>query len=269
MDSSPGGFTIVEPDIYMSSILSLTLTTLKGNPLFFFGLALTAAIPSSAFLFLDPFQLITKPQYMMMIGLGNVIIMLIGQGAVSYAVFESLKGEEIAAGASLWRGVSRLPTMCLIVILFVFIGIGFSALMSLTVVFLSRSGTVLVVIFLAVLVILGLALLCRMVVTIQVCVVEKAGALRSFNRSTELTAGNRLKLLALLIIVGFSDFAVKRVGSAIVGLVTQKANVLLFSNALFGIIMTAFLWVMLAILYFELRKATEGLSLANLADIFD
>ena len=133
MESSPGGFAIVpEEGLSIGSVLGKALETLKNYPIFFFGLALVTIIPSASFLFMDPIFLYTNPQYMIIIGLINLTLALLGQGMVSYAVFKALKGEEFTVGDTLIRGLPRLPIMFVSIILLVLFGMIFGILYGLT-----------------------------------------------------------------------------------------------------------------------------------------
>jgi len=100
-------------------------------------------------------------------------------------------------------------------------------------------------------------------------VVEKAGPLKSLNRSSDLTGGNRLKILALLIIVGMVIIAFNWAGSRIIEVIAAKATIIFYTNALLKSIVFAFVWIIQAVLYFELRRVNEGISIDNMANIFD
>ncbi len=209
-----------------------------------------------------------RPQYLIIMGVLSIFLSLIGQGAVSYGVFQSLKGEEVTGAASLWRGLSRLPTLFFIIIILALVGLVFVVLIFMGFYQVGFSGATVVIYSL---IIFGLALLVvlRLAVTFQCCVVEKAGALKSLNRSTELTEGNRLQILALVLLVGGLDLAVTKGGTAIIGALIKTMGPSMFVGALLGVFTTGLSWVMMSILYFELRRIKEDLDLDSLAKIFD
>ena len=266
MEASTSEFAVINNNISISSIFNLSFSVIKSSPILFLCLSLINFMPYLG---------IAKPEYHMGTWLPLtfiaplLIFTLMGQGMVSYAVFQSLSGEKIRAGASLWRVISRVPTMFLTSLLFGLIIYGLSSLLVLIMSFLPLTPAIERSVFFGGFLAMFTALFCRLVVVLQVCVVEKAGPLKSLNRSSDLTGGNRLKILALLIIVGMVIIAFNWAGSRIIEVIAAKATIIFYTNALLKSIVFAFVWIIQAVLYFELRRVNEGISIDNMANIFD
>lgn len=259
----------VVPNLSIGSVISLTSATLKSKPLFFFGLPFIAFLPLGFMFISQPFVFYFKPGYFVLMSAGSFFLTMIGQGAVAHGVFQSLRDEPVAAGASLWRGLSRLLSMILILIMLGFVVMGFSYVVIFGLYLVREWGTVANLIYVLLCLALALALLCRVAVTIQACVVEKAGALKSLNRSTELSRGNRLKILLLLLIVFVLGAVLGLIGSGLTSVLTRNPGIILFTTLLLRTLVSGFTWAMLAVLYFELRRVNEGLSVNKLAEVFD
>ena len=98
-------------------------------------------------------------------------------------------------------------------------------------------------------------------------VVEKTGVLECFGRSRALTAGNRWRILLLLIVVGLGqgviNFILQMIGQ--IGGV-WLAVILTLAVSLFFI---AFNAVLTAVGYYTLRSAKEGIIIDDIARVFD
>ena len=222
-------------DFSVGSVLSRTWTILWQNSLIFFGLLLIAELPTIIVSFSSPQEV----GMALLIAILNLVLTLVIQGAVAYAVFQSLTGETASFGEALSRGLSRAPTMLLAGLL---------------------TGLCLVI-GVILLIIPGIIVGCMLAVTMQACVVERLGAMASLSRSVELTKDYRLLIFGLFLIIGFATFVIAMV-----------ATVILQHAWLVNIVATipnAFASVMMAVIYFDLRSVKEGLNLDSLANVFD
>jgi hypothetical protein len=108
-------------------------------------------------------------------------------GAVTYGVFQHLRGERAGLGEILRLGFSRLVTVLVTAILSgIAIALGFCAL-----------------------IIPGLILMTRFWVAVPVAVIEEPGAFASMGRSADLTEGNRWRVFAVVLTLGAIVFVVQ------------------------------------------------------------
>lgn len=231
------------PSFTAGSTLGRTWTTLFKNQAVFFGLPLTAALPPALVSALMPES-----------GRLNAVMMLLGlvlglavQGAIAYAVFQTLRDERVVSpGAAISHGMRRLFPLILAALLV----------------------AVLTQLALFFFVIPGLVVSCVLAVTIQACVVERLGPLKSMGRSAELTRGHRWTVFGLVLIVGVILY-----GCAFVEIFWFPKMFGRMWGPLAGVLLTllpqAFNYVMLAIIYADLRAVKEGITIDTLANVFD
>ena len=235
------GFT-VEHVFSIGSILSRTFSTLVGKPAVFFGLAAISMVPTFLVGLLDPSSV-----FLIFIGscIDSIITLLI-QGAMAYATYQVLSGEdEVTIGETVSAAMPHLLPLLGVAIL---TGIGISIGMML-------------------LIIPGIILMCIWAVSMQACIVEDLGVLDSISRSADLTKYYRLQIFVLMFLVGIVTvlFGVVDIMSAAEG---PSAGWSLISAAL-QTLPAAFSGVMSAIIYYDLRAVKEGLDLDHLVKIFD
>jgi hypothetical protein len=224
---------------------------LSRHLLAFLGLvAILEAIPSIGLPKLAPLLLarhggVIEPLLVSMVG-GFVAMMFsaLSQAVVVYATFQDLRGKEVNPVESFSRGVGRVvPAIATSILEALAVAIG-------------------LVLFLAP----GLIALAAFSVALPICVVERAGPLRSLSRSAELTRGYWWPILgvALAIIIV----------SAVVGLAIRAA---LPASGLpatiaawaWNVFVTAYSSVYAANLYHDLRAVKEGIGIQEIASVFD
>ncbi len=182
---------------------------------------------------------------------GSSILGFIATGAITYGVVRQLQGEPASIGASIGVGLGRLLPV---------LGVG---IMVGLIVFL---GSLL-------LVIPGIYWMCTYYVAVPVAVIEKAGGSDSLRRSKELTKGNLGNIFAVVLLFGLLGLAVGlAVDRFVVGeietlaqthrsMVLNLVQTILFAGGLGP--------VANALIYYELRRAKEGVSLDELAKVFE
>ena len=183
----------------------------------------------------------------------SVVTNAILQGALIYGTVRDLNGERPAVQDSLATGLrSFLPL------------IGLSILMGLGIV----CGMIL-------LVVPGIILACLWCVAVPSLVAENRGVFDSFQRSADLTRGNRWMIFALFVIY----FVVFAIVGAIVGMMTGISGVItgtlmsfnpfaVLANALVSTVAGVVGSTGVAVLYVELRQGREGAGPEWLRDIF-
>ncbi len=229
----------------VGSILSRSFAVLAKNPTIFLGLTFVAMLPGTiADLLMPPLE--DGPKSLLFLSsLMEYALILVSQGAVAYAVFRVMREETVSFNAAVSRGLAHLVPLILAAILMV-LGIGFGMLA----------------------IIPGLVLTSLWVATIPACVVERLGATASIQRSMDLTLGYRLRVFFLVMIA----LVVNSTLAVLVGFLSVQSGTELFSALAPLVALTipqAFTSVMNTVIYYELRRIKEGVSLDALANVFD
>jgi uncharacterized membrane protein len=187
----------------------------------------------------------------------GMILNTIGQAVILYGAFQVMRGRVMMLGEAARRGLSRFWSI---------IGLAILATLGIIV------GTLLFIVP-------GIMLAIRWSVALPACVVENMGPLAAMRRSAQLTKGHRWKIfgvfILILIIVVIVAMVVFGVVAAVVGAITLAtegiaAVVLAGLLGLIGAaIYTAYLNIVLVMLYHDLRVAKEGVDTDQIAAVFD
>ena len=180
----------------------------------------------------------------------SMILALLVQGAMAYAVYRALCGNTASLGESIQRGMARFIPLLLAAILSG-LGIGIGSML---------------------LLIPGIILTCMWAVVIPACVVEGLGPVQSLSRSAELTSGHRLTIFGLALVYYLLVFGINFLLVVVVEDMTVTATTPLIVNLVNGLLLlvpeTIYL-VMLVVIYYTLRAAKEGVGVDKLANVFD
>jgi uncharacterized membrane protein len=185
----------------------------------------------------------------------NMILSLVIQGAVAYAVFQVIMGGRASLGESVSKSASKIFALIGLAILSG-VGVSFASIL---------------------LIIPGLILLCMWYVAAPACVVERLGPVESLGRSRALTKGYRwqvfgvIALLSLLTWLMYFLFAFLTRGLTrfFVSDITLQFLLTPIVTGLARLIPNAFVNVASAVAYYRLRMVKENLTMENLADVFD
>ena len=198
----------------------------------------------------------------------TVILMLLIQSILIYAVYQVLLGERVSLGESIACALKRLVTLCFISLLvgfcMILVWVAFGVLAALFGRLMGFFG-----VFLAVVpcVLLFLILTCKWVVAIPACIVEDLGGIASMGRSSSLTEGYRLKIFGLMLITGFFGWLFRFLGNLIFPFLGFIGNFI--GQILMMSIPLAFGCAMYAVVYYDLLAVKEGISIDRLAEVFD
>lgn len=180
----------------------------------------------------------------------SIILSYVLMGALVFGTVTHLRGRRAGMGEIVARGLGTvLPVIV--------IGIGVTLLMGIGFMLLVIPGIFVAVVY---------------AVAVPAYVVEKPGIIGCFNRSWELTKGNRWRVLGILIL--FFVFLV------VVGLIEGAAAGVAFAmdldltlifvlNYVLSTLSFAVLATASAVLYHDLRVAKEGASSEQIAAVFD
>jgi uncharacterized membrane protein len=127
--------------------------------------------------------------------------------------------------------------------------------------------SVLLILGLILLIVPGLILYTMWLVAVAACVVERTGPWRSLRRSQQLTKGHRWKifgLFLLLLVLSLVNPLLQLVLNA-----TAGATAAAIGNAIWTAIGSAFSSVVIAVAYYDLRVAKEGIDIEQIASVFD
>ncbi|MDL2275239.1 hypothetical protein LJC22_03830 [Desulfosarcina sp. OttesenSCG-928-G10] len=178
----------------------------------------------------------------------NIILALVIQGAIAYAVFMVFRGGPAASiTETLSKGMVRPGPLFLAAI---FMGMG-------------------ILIAMFVLIFPGIMLLCRWAVTIPACAVEGLGPIEGMKRSAELTNGYCGTVFGLALIIGVITW-MTTIGGFLLGMSGMNSAIAgRLLSAVLSIPPITFNSVMYAVIYYDLRMIKESVSIDRLANVFD
>ncbi len=176
---------------------------------------------------------------------------LIATGAVTYGVFQQLRGSHASMARSMGVGLSRLlPVLVL----------------SFVVGLISVLGTL-------ALIVPGAILTCMLFVAVPAAIIERVGLGAALKRSAELTSGYKWTIFGMLFVIGgvqgVTLFIIQRVlvGAQVDSFDEMKS--LIVFETVFLVLVSSFQAVIGAVTYHDLRVAKEGVATDELARVFD
>ena len=196
--------------------------------------------------------------YLSVIGLIGMALQMVATGAVSYGVVMQMRGQPVSMMKAVSVGLSRVLAA---------LGVALTVLLLIVVpvvllVFISPALAT--VVGFAVAIVVGLMYW----VAVPVAVVEKLGVGASLHRSAALTSGSRGRIFLLLLVLGIIgavfNYALQALIASLPGVM-----LLVVSTAVQAFFMTALGAVVNAVGYQALRTSKEGVSLEDIAKVFD
>jgi hypothetical protein len=191
----------------------------------------------------------------------QMVFQLILMGAISYGTYVAIDGKQPTPQNLLAHGVAGILPLLGIVAIFILVMIPSVFLLFIPFIFVA----------------------CMWWVAVPVAIVEKAGVLGSFKRSAELTQGVRLKifglillhvllslavgLVSMLFLVGGS-FSMAKIAQSSMAMMTGGVSTYLLVSQVIGALVFAFISVVVAVCYAELRRIKDGVSVRDVAQIF-
>ena len=176
----------------------------------------------------------------------GIVLSALANATCLYGAYQVMRGRDFSIGESLANGLRRLASVA-----------GTSLLTGLA----FMAGLML-------LVVPGFIVGAMVFVALPACVIEKLGPFASFGRSRALTKGSRWKLFGLILLAYFglavTAGVLGGIGAYAGGLVGYKVGTLPGT-----VLFTAFVSVLTAVVYHDLRVAREGVDIETLANVFD
>jgi hypothetical protein len=254
-----GGTAGADPrfQLDVGSVFQRTFSVWAGNLVPFFLVGLVLQLPVLVALAGIEATGASMPVLQPVLSLVSSILSLSLAGAVTYGVFQHLRGERAGFGEILRLGLSRLvPVLVTGLLTGLAIAAGICALL-----------------------IPGLILMTRFWVAVPVAVIEEPGAFASMGRSAELTEGNRWRIFAIALTLGVIVFLVQLMLGLVLavfqgtGLTSGRAvPEPAWSQALLVVLvipLQVLNAVAPAIAYHDLRVGKEGADVEDLLRVFE
>jgi len=201
-----------------------------------------------------------------------IVFSVLGQAMIVHAVFQDIRRRPVSLGASVKVGLRRFFPLFGIAILFaLLIFLALALFIGLLASVRPPPLRVPLAVLLALPPIPIVLIVTVYFVTTPACVVEERGPFGSMGRSAQLTKGHRLRIFGLeLLLIGLLLIA-----SILIGLLNWALSTM--GGPLLGAI-SGFLWnavwvacyaVMVAVAYYDLRVAKEGIDIEQIVEVFD
>lgn len=191
--------------------------------------------------------------------------------AIVFGTIIDLRGKSAGLGDCISHGIASVPKAIGIGILYS-LAVGSILLAGVIIsAFLTGPDGVIAIIVMILTAIVMIVLYLRWYVVIPAMVVEDTGVVQSFSRSTNLTSGERWKILGVVLLSAAATFAI----GFVVGLLERAlfSAGLTFAPFIIEVILQAaflaFSGVLIAVVYHDLRVAKEGLGTDEIAAVFD
>ncbi|NIA71817.1 hypothetical protein HBA54_24785 [Pelagibius litoralis] len=252
-DILSGGTPASSAAISIGGVLNRTYGVLVANLAPFLTISYLLAVPLLVFNLLGGGGLAVGASG---IGLSYFIAMLLSlattyitMGALVYGTIAHMRGQPAGFSTCLTSGLSVIVPVILVAIVV----------------------TLLILLGSMLLIVPGIFATVLTAVAVPAAVVDRTGVWGSVKRSAELTKGNRLRVLGLLVIfygvVMGIGWAVTLVG---LPLMRPDGTILAaLAQFVWSGMVTAFFAVFGAVLYHDLRVAKEGINTAQIAAVFD
>jgi hypothetical protein len=204
-----------------------------------------------------------------LVGVATFLISVpIATAAITYGVFQQMRGQDSSLGSCLGVGLSCLPSVLSVAVLQLLLILGAVFVTLIPIAFLAgvmmktSPGCAMLFVPLILLCYLpALVLTLRFFVAVPAAVEERPGAVDALKRSALLTEGERGAIFRLLFLLGLLDVAL----TVAAALVPRAAAVLqpLVSLVVIGLSATA-----CAVTYYRLRSLKESIDVDQIASVF-
>jgi hypothetical protein len=114
----------------------------------------------------------------------------------------------------------------------------------------------------------GFILSVMLFLVIPACVVERLGTIESFSRSIALTRGYRWQIFGMGIAVGIVNLVVNKM-LGFVAISAENPTLIVFGSYIWMVVLLAYLAVMNAVAYHDIRVIKEGIDIHRIAAVFD
>jgi hypothetical protein len=184
---------------------------------------------------------------------GPILFNILLSGVVTYGVVMEMRGTHVGLGACVSMGIRRfLPALGVSIMSLIAVIVGFVCLF-----------------------VPGVILYCMLYVAVQASVMERPGLFGALHRSRVLTEGNKSTIFALLFLVGIITGIPRYVVEKIIlpnpeappSFAAVKTHV--YATLGFSIVIGTLGAVIAAVTYFQLRQDKDGVSIEEIARVFE
>ncbi len=234
------------PPFRIGSVLGQSFSIALKNVVPFVILALIITSPPLLYelVALDPIEYGTN----WFVIIAGIVLTSLVTATVVYGTVQELRGRHADIAGSIARGLPRLFPVILVTIV-MWIAIFLASIL---------------------LIIPGFIVATMTLVAVPVAVVEKPGIFASLGRSAELTKGNRWRVFALLLITCVLQAAIGGLIGFVIGLIFgDSLTSILIAEYAGSAVAVAFTGVIIAVTYYELRVANDGVDIDQIAAVFD
>jgi hypothetical protein len=265
-------------------VFSRSFALLFGDFAKFVGLAAILALPTLILSLFGVMRMTGAWHVQFRPGLALAFGVLIGfacsmlaQAVILYGAFQRMRGQGFAVGDSLKYGLARFfPIIGLLICMALAFGlasivfalpaliIGIVSVVGLHVLAAQTIGLLTIPSVMIPVVILYL----MWAVALPVCVVEQAGPGTSLGRSRALTKGYRWRILGILVLLFIANGLVQVVLTRVLGALAGPTVTSLVSF-LWRAVAGAFGAIVIAVIYYQLRVAKDGIDIEHIAAVFD
>jgi hypothetical protein len=191
----------------------------------------------------------------------QMILQIMLMGAITYGTYAAIDGQTLTPQALVSHGLKGILPLLGITVIFVLVMI--------------PSAFLLFIPFIIV--------ACIWWVAVPVAIVEKAGVIGSLKRSAELTKDARMRifgLMAIYVLVSLiagaislavmmgGSFSMAKMAQSSLAMMTEGLSVYLIVSQIVGALIFAFICVVIAVCYAELRRIKDGVNVRDVAHIF-
>jgi hypothetical protein len=285
-DSSiyPGGTV---PEFRIGQVLGRAWTVFTKNFVILLAIGIIASLPNVLLGDGTSAQASMRPEDVWKTALALLLwfaLNTVGQAAIVYVAFQSLRRQPIHIGEAVQNVLARFwpiigVILCYIAALLAFAVVGWGAIL-LVIMAGGTSSASFIIAFLIgfALIVLGCMLAIRWSVALPVCVVERFGPIVSLGRSRDLTKGHRWAILAINLLIFVVLILVVIVFGGLAALALMPAGAMPGSAGFAALQIGSLLWnavwiayynSVLVMIYHDLRVAKDGVGTDDIAAVFD
>ena len=257
-----GKSTTKKSNFSIWTVLIRSFSVFFKSPFVFIGLGCLNLIPAIIIQLLIP----VNP----LVSFTSTILTVFVQGAITYGVFETLRGNPARFGKSISTDMARFGSLMLVTILFsvlvYILAAVVWALLFVPLALLMESQPLVAAIIVAILGGIATAQFLRWSLFIPACVTERLGLIDSLQRSSKITKGFLLKIAGVdLLCLLFGYFFV----FFVLPLTIFNPMMDLVCTTIIASALLASIDIVLAVTYYSLREAKEGVPVEKLSNSFD
>jgi hypothetical protein len=232
----------------VGDVMSRSLRILFANFVPFCLLSALFLVPDLLLRLMLQSSLAGPDQNMMLVITLMVLPIVLGSlitGALTYGVFQQMRGRPVGIGACISVGIQRLlPVLAVALVTGILIFLGFLAL-----------------------IVPGIILLCMWWLAVPAAVIENVGVGEAMRRSMTLTEGHRMTVFLIFLVIFAISIGVGMIFVLVMAIAGPTGIVI--AGYIVTVAFTAWRSVANAVAYHDLRAMKEHVSIEDIAAVFD